>query len=73
MFFGLQNGAPKHHDLPRFHHKLTSKKPRSNTRFCQNPQQKRTITTGKIKRPDSIPIGPLSSDFPAAAEAVYWL
>ena len=28
------------HNSPRFHHKLTIQKPRSVTRFCQNPLQK---------------------------------
>src|SRR5437870_1104199 len=29
-----------HHDSPRFHHKLTIKKPHPTTRFSQNPPQK---------------------------------
>jgi hypothetical protein len=42
MFFDPQNEASTHHDPPRFHHKFTSEKPHSTTRFRQNPQQKRT-------------------------------
>jgi hypothetical protein len=32
---------------PAIHHKFTIKKPRSATRFCQNPQQKQGLTNSK--------------------------
>jgi hypothetical protein len=47
---------------PAIHHKFTIKKPRSAPRFCQNPQQKRRLssagkTTAKVFRggdPDAV-------------------
>jgi hypothetical protein len=35
------------HEKPPNHHKLTIKEPSSNTRFSQNPQQKRTVPLRK--------------------------
>jgi hypothetical protein len=41
----------KHHHLTAFHHKLTTKAPRSARTFSQNPQQKAHFTTQKKSAP----------------------
>jgi hypothetical protein len=49
--FKLEKNAPlTNHEKPPNHHKLTIEKPSSNTRFSQNPQQKRTISPQKKNR-----------------------
>jgi hypothetical protein len=58
------------------HHNSTTDLPAKN--HVQTPDFAKTPAKthnhhAKNKRPDSFPIGPLSSDFPLAAEAVYWL
>jgi hypothetical protein len=40
MFLTAAQRQFSHHVLPRIHHVLTIKKPRSTTRFFQNPPQK---------------------------------
>jgi hypothetical protein len=46
-FSSSENRLLKHHVHHASHHKLTTKAPRFDTRFCQNPQQKRETTTAK--------------------------
>jgi hypothetical protein len=45
VFFAPEKRPSIHHDLPRIHHKFTTKTPRFAYRFSQNPQQKRPSTT----------------------------
>jgi hypothetical protein len=47
VFFEPEKQPSTHHDLPAIHHEFTIKKPRSAHRFCQNPQQKRRLTSAK--------------------------
>jgi hypothetical protein len=49
-FLDAKKRLPKHHNLPATHHNFTTKTPRKNTIFRQNPLQKRPSTT-KIKNP----------------------
>jgi hypothetical protein len=41
VFFNSKKRPSEHHNLPRFHHNFTIKKPHSTTRFSQNTPQKR--------------------------------
>jgi hypothetical protein len=45
VFFGNEIWPSINHLLPRIHHKLTTKKPRSATTISQNPLQKHHSTT----------------------------
>jgi hypothetical protein len=54
MFFEPKTDRQPSQLSPAIHHNFTAKKPRSTTRFCQNPQQKRSPTTPK-KLLQSIP------------------
>jgi hypothetical protein len=47
VFFATQKPPSTHHNPPRFHHKFTSKTPHENTRFSQNPLQKRQMPAAK--------------------------
>jgi hypothetical protein len=56
LFFEPETRPSTHQLSPPIHHNFTTKKPRSTTRFCQNPQQKRGSTTppkNPQKRPSS--------------------
>jgi hypothetical protein len=45
VFLAPEKRPQIHHDLPRIHHKFTTKTPRFAHHFSQNPQQKRPSTT----------------------------
>jgi hypothetical protein len=45
MFFDAKKRGAIHHVLPRIHHTITSKKPRSAPAFLENPLQKHPSTT----------------------------
>jgi hypothetical protein len=45
--FVREKRPSKHHHFTAFHHKLTTKTPRSTRTFSQNPQQKAHSTTQK--------------------------
>jgi hypothetical protein len=47
LFFEPKKRPSTRQLSPAFHHELTIKKPRSATRFCQNPQQNRPILSAK--------------------------
>jgi hypothetical protein len=46
MFSDVKKCALTHHVLPRIHHTITIKKPRSAPGFSQKPLQKHYFTTG---------------------------
>jgi hypothetical protein len=51
--FSSKNMPANNHENASNHHKLTIQKPASNTRFSQNPQQKRIISPQK-KNPKNV-------------------
>jgi hypothetical protein len=60
-FSSPKNRPPKHHVHHAIHNVFTMKTPQENTRFCQNPQQKRTSPRQKNCRNNRATLTPKGS------------